>query len=204
MKKYRIDSYHYCNDNEKEKFYREHVLTSEEKQKTDEFMKKMNDFVIKTGGKNRLQFFHNQCSEGTIHYREKIGYITVVNYDRDFVEVYGYGKTVDEAFLNATIDYENSVSQSYELSHREELNRQYSKRFLNGDYQAEDYHGPFFFAELALQDFRKYYGINIPDEIISYYQNYLKEVDDANFKYDYETNRLVKADTYIKLKSKKH
>ncbi len=31
MNKYRIDGYHYCKDKEKERFYREHVLTSEEK-----------------------------------------------------------------------------------------------------------------------------------------------------------------------------
>ena len=199
MRKKFIDNYNYCSDEKKDDFYRNHNLTSEEKQKTDEFMKIMEDFVIKTAGKGTLKFFHNLCPEGKIHYREDFGYITIGNYDRDEVIVYGYGKTIEEAFLNATLDYEFFISENYEWSHRQKLNKQYSERFLNGNYSKNDYHGPFFFAELALQDFRKYYGENIPEEIISYYESYLKEVTNDSFKYDYETNRLVKTDKENKL-----
>lgn len=199
MKKYYIDSYHYCSnkDKEKEKYYREHKLTEKEQQKTEEFMNKMRDFIIRTHGEDALGSL-NICPEGNIHFREEFGYITIGNYDRDEVTVDGYGKTIEEAFLNALIDYEFYECECYEWSHRQELNMQYSERFLDGNYSEDDYHGPFFFAELALQDFRKYFGDNIPEEIIKYYENYLMEVENESFKYDHETNSLVKAGLSLK------
>ena len=200
MRKYYTDSYHYCSDEEKDKFYRDHILNSDEKQKTEEFMKKMEDFVIRTSGEKSLDFFRNICPEGQIQYRQEFGYITIGNYDRDEISIHGYGKTIEEAFLNATLDFEFYISENYEWSHRQVLNKQYSDRFLNGDYSKNDYHGPFFFAELALQDFRKYYGDNIPEEIVEYYEIHLAEVGEGNFKYDYETNRLIKVNEKEKIK----
>ncbi len=194
MRNYYIDQYNYCSDEKKDEFYRNHILTSEEKKKTDEFMEKMDDFVVKTNGEKGLRFFHNWCPEGNIQYREGLGYITIGNYDRDIISVDGYGQTIEEAFFNATIDCEFYFSECYECEHRKELNMQYSERFLNGDYSEDDYHGPFFFAELALQDFRKYYGDNIPEEIINLCENYLKKVNKESFKYDYGTNRFIKAE----------
>ena len=199
MKKYYIDSYHYCTDELKEKYYREHETTTIEKHKTEEFMNKMRDFIIRTHGEDALGSL-NMCPEGNIHFREEFGYITIGNYDRDEVTVAGYGKTIEEAFLNALIDYEFYECECYEWSHRQELNMQYSERFLNGDYSKKDYHGPFFFAELALQDFRKYFGDNIPEEIVEYYEIHLAEVGEGNFKYDYETNRLIKVNEKEKIK----
>lgn len=202
MRRYCIDKYHYCSDEKKDKFYRSHDFTSLEKQKANEFMKIMDDFAMKTAEKNWLRFFHNWCLEGNIQYRKGLGYITIDNCDRDIIVVNGYGKTIEEAFLNATLDYESYASIVSECEHRNELNKEYSERFLNGDYSEDDYHGPFFFAELALQDFRKYYGDNIPGEIINYYESHLKEGNIGNFRYDYETNRLVKTEkqnTLIKI-----
>lgn len=194
MESYCIDSYHYSNilDVKKEKYYRRRAVTEEEKIKSEEFTKLMEDYVIKTTGEKYLSFFHHRSQEGKIKYMEDLGYVAVVNYDRDIVDVYGYGKTIEEAFRRATLDYEFFFCENYEWSHREKLNKQYSERFLNGEYKENDYHGPFFFAELALQHFRKYYGDNIPEEIINYYNNYLKEVHEGDFEYDYESNCLVK------------
>lgn len=189
-----IDTYHYCSDKdkEKEKYYREHKLTEEEQQKTDEFHKKMEDYVIKTNGENGLTYYH-YGPEGSIVYREGLGYISVGNFDRDEVTVFSYGKNIEEAFLNATISFEFNVYSDYELHNRQNLNKQYSERFLDGNYSEDDYHGPFFWSEFALQDFRKYYGDAIPENIIQFYEKYLMEVENESFKYDHETNSLVKA-----------
>ncbi len=202
MRAYLVDEYHYCSekDAEKEKYYRNHTLTEEEQAKTKEIMDKLEDFVKKTAGEELLPFFHGYGSTvGGIHYREGLGYITVGNYDRDEVTVYGYGKTLDEAFINATIDYEFYFRENYEWANRQKLNKQYSDRFLNGAYTEHDYHGPFFFDELALQDFRAYYGENIPEEIMSHYREHLNKVGLENFAYDYATNQLVMVEPQQKL-----
>lgn len=196
-----IDMYHYCSDKdkEKEKYYREHKLTEEEQQKTDEFHKKMEDYVIKTNGENGLTYYRYE-PEGSIEYREELGYISVGNFDRDEVTVFSYGKNIEEAFLNATINFEFHVYSDYELHNRQNLNKQYSERFLDGNYSEDDYHGPFFWSEFALQDFRKYYGDAIPVNIIHFYEKYLMEVENESFKYDHETNSLVKAGLSLKKK----
>lgn len=195
MKLEYIDGYNYCSDKEKEQFYRNHEYTPIEKKKTEEFRAKMDDFVIKTSGEDDLRYFHKWCAVGEMVYREEFGYVTITNADRDIVLIYGYGKTIEEAFIKATIDYELELSGNIECFNRQRLKKEYNERFLNGEFKEEKYRGPFFFAELSLQDFRKYYGDNIPDEILDYFINYLKEVFGENYKYDYETNKLVEGDS---------
>lgn len=203
MESYYVDSYNYCNeeDAKKAKFYSYHVSTEEEKIKTEELMKKLEEFIIKTEGNDALKFFHS-CTEGKIRYRDGIGYISIVNPDRDYVIIYGYGKTVEEAFLSATIDYEFYVCERCAWANRLELYKLFSERFLDGNYSRKDYYVLFFSAELALQEFRKYYGDNMPEEIINYYENRLQKDGFGDYKYDYDTNRLVKrvekAKTYNK------
>lgn len=196
-----IDRYHYCSDRdqEKENYYRKHKLTEEEQKKTDEFHKKMEEYIIKTNGENDLSLYRYE-SEGFIEYREELGYISVGNFDKDEVIVLWYGKTIEEAFLNATINFEFKVCADYELHNRQKLNKEYSERFLDGNYSEDDYHGPFFWSELALQDFRKFYGDDIPEKIIEGYENYLKDFENDSFKNDYETNRFVKIGLTLKRK----
>ena len=195
MKKCHIDKYNYCNptDANKDKLYRKHKVTKEEKIKTEELMSKLEEFVIKTSGEEALKSFY-ESEQGKIQYIDGLGYVLIGNYDRDIVNVFGYGKTIEEAFIPILIDYEYYICENYEYSHRQELNKQFSERFLGGAYLESDYHGPFFFDELALQDFRKYYGDSIPEEIIKYYENHLKTIGEGNYKYDYETNSLVLSD----------
>ena len=86
----------------------------------------------------------------------------------------------------------NNVSEEYEFFHREKLNLDYSKRFLNGEVTENDYHGPFFFSELSLQDFKKYYGDNMPAMLIQNYEDHVNGIYKENFKYDIAKNRFVK------------
>jgi hypothetical protein len=156
-------------------------------------MLKLCDYVVKTSGiKALIEFYEGDF--GKIHYVDGLGYISIINADRNEVRVFGYGKTIEEAFIPILIEHEFVICEDYELNHRQKLNKQFSKRFLNGVYSKDDYHGPFFFDELALQHFRKYYGDNIPEEIIQHYENHLKEVYACDYKYDYATNSLVLVD----------
>lgn len=186
-----IISYEYGKGNEKiDSRYREHVPTKEEAAKTKELMDKLEDFIIKTEGEDSLKFFHSR-PEGNIQYIEGDGYVSIVNFDRNEVNVYGYGETVDEAFLAVLIDYEFYVCENYEIAHRSEFNQQFSDRFLDGVCQKSDNFGPFFWAELVLQEFRKYYGDNMPDKLMDYFYRYLKRIGFDDFKYSFEDNCLV-------------
>ena len=141
-----------------------------------------------------------QCYHSTrIHYRDGIGYISFVNADRDIVDVYFFGNDEDTAFINAIVSYEFDYNQVYELYHRNTLNKIYSERFSDGKVSKNEYHGPFFFAELALKHLRKFYGDDIPKIIIDYYEDYLKKVYLEEYKYDYDTNEVIKV--LIKRKS---
>ena len=83
------------------------------------------------------------------------------------------------------------LNQTYELFNREELNNEFNKRFIDSKQTEDDYHGPFFFSELALQDFRKYYGDTIPKKIIDNYENHVNSIDGDNYKYDLNTDQFI-------------
>ncbi len=186
MEEYRkITSYNYCSDTIKDDIFRRHEATKKEKEKERELVKRINDYVIRVHGIKALYDFYKRDQK--IQYIIPWGYVLIGNYDRDEVVVYSLGKTIKKAFMLALFNFESHVSIEYELRHRDELNKQFSDRFLDGVYSHNDYHGPFFFSEHALQDFRKYYGNDIPKEIISHYENKLEN----KYKYDYETNRFV-------------
>ena len=199
-----IDRYNYskASDQNKRNYYEKHSLTKTEKEKTQSLRTRMIDFETKVRNRSNMKELTNDPyrPEWRIEYFEGIGYISTINADRDIVDVYCYGKTEEEAFLNAIISHELSMSEEYEFYHREQLNLEFSKRFLDGQVSEYDYHGPFFFSELALQDFKKFYGDNIPEEIINHYENHVNRIYKENYKYDIKENRFVKQE---KVKQKK-
>ena len=194
----KIDSYHYCQKREKNKndYYSKYNYTDTEIKKAKSLYDKIRDFIIFNGEAEELGKSYSHI-ELNINYREDIGYISKVNADRDIVDVYYYGKTEEEAYYNALIGYEFYMKHDYELKNRKKLNLDYSRRFLDGNIEENDYHGPFFFAELALQDFHKYFG-NIPQYIINYYERYIEMIENKPYKYDYSNNCLEL------VKTKKH
>lgn len=199
-----IGSYHYSDalDKQKEKFYQTHEYSVAELAKTSRIRTKILDFeriieedsLMRNGlleSKEILEYV-NYDPEDNIRYFDKIGYISTANYDRDIVEIHFYGVSENEALHKVMIDYLMRRSMEYELFHRDELNQDYSNRFKDGVVSPDDYYGPFFFAELSLQGFRKYYGNSIPDEIVDRFQDYLFFVTGESFKYDYKTNGFIK------------
>ena len=183
---------------EDERFtFMEMDMTEEESRKTRDIQNKINEYVLTVRGEDGLRYLHQSCAYD-IHYFEDEGYISEINADRNLIDIYEFGKTEEEAFIRAIVSFELTISITDELYNRKELNKQYSERFLDGEYHEDDYHGAFFFSEIALQDMRKYYGDNIPPEIIEYYEQHLLNVEHENYKYDYETNGFIKAPTKTK------
>ena len=193
-----IDSYNYCqpSDRDKMNYYQNHKFTEEEKEKALSLRNRLIKFEVKVRGNCHIKdlLLDPGHPEWQIEYFEDIGYISFVNADRDRVDVYYYGKTEDEVFINATVAHELVVSEDYEFYNREELNLEYSKRFLDGSVSEYDYNGPFFFSELALQDFKKYYGYAIPEIIVQNYENHVNDIYKENYKYDINENRFIKKD----------
>ena len=191
-----LDSYQYHNEKDKDKieYYQNHKYTKKEQEKTKSIKKKIKDFVKIVREEDNFEDFNNYI-ESNICFFEGIGYISSINTDKNIVDIYFYGKTEEEAFFVATINYENAFNINYETNNKEQLIEDYNNRVFESNIFLNNYHGPFFFAELSLQDFRKYYKDNIPQDIINYYESYLFNVIKEDFKYDYETNRLEEKET---------
>ena len=205
-----IDTYHYCYPEETRKeFYIRDTYTNEELEKTREIRKAILNFIRTVNDDKDYHCSYLESNEiyeriyddpyYGIFYLEGYGYITNTNYDRDEVNVYHFGNTFEEAFKKAIYEYVMSVSHYHELYNREELNKDFSDRFLDGSVKDDDYHGPFYFAEYSIQLLRKYYGDFIPEEFIHGFENYVNEVEHMDVKYNYEQNRFVEKENIKKL-----
>ena len=187
-----IDSYCYCSKKgkKKEEKYISHVYSEQEKAKTASLKKRMEDFIRTVYGNDGINYLNSvHCSEGHIRFFEGKGYITFDNPDYDEVKVYCYGNDEEEAFTNAIISYVLYNSICIETDYREKLDEDYKQRF--SDDVNTNYHGTFYFAELSLRAFRKFYGNNIPQGIVEYFERYVSTTRGINYKYDYETDSLV-------------
>lgn len=183
-----IDQYSYITEKGKikNKYYLEKKFSEEEIEKTNLLQKGFLDFEQKVRGNDELL---GDCIQWIKYYNGK-GYLWWVNADRSLVDIYYFGKEYEEALLTGLIEYEFCINYHRELMNRKKLNLQFVERFPEIE---EDYHGPFFFAEFALQDFRKYYGDNIPYYLVRYYEDYLETIKGKNYpnRYDFYENKLV-------------
>jgi hypothetical protein len=195
-----IDTYNYCSStNNRTNLYKKDVYTDNELLKTYAIRGRLLNFIqvvensfepIPLLESTEIYDYIDRDAYLGIFYLEGIGYISKGNYDRDIVDVYYYGKSEEEAFKTAIYEYVMHESHYFELWNREELNKDFSNRFLNGEVNEDDYHGPFFFAEHSLQLLRNFYGNNIPEEFINEFEEYVKEVSKLDVKFNYETNRF--------------
>ena len=195
-----IDTYNYCSStNNRTNLYKKDVYTDNELLKTYAIRGRLLNFIqvvehslgpIPLLESTEIYDYIDRNPYLGIFYLEGIGYISKGNYDRDIVDVYLYGESEEEAFKTAIYEYVMNESHYYELWNREELNKDFSNRFLNGNLSEDDYHGPFFFAEHSLQLLRNFYGNNIPEELIKEFEEYVKEVEKMDVKFSYETNRF--------------
>lgn len=162
-----INSYYYNNPEDKTKieYIVSHKLTKYEEYKTEKLDIKLLEFEKIVRGNNK--FIVSPINpEVKIDFREKLGYISWINPDKDRIDVYYYGKKEEEAFINAVIDYEISVNR----------NREYYNRKKGYDY------GELYIAKESLQDFKKYYNNNIPQVILDYFEEYIKNKTENNVK----------------------
>lgn len=195
-----IDTYNYCSStNNRTNLYKKDTYTDDELLKTFAIRNRLLNFIQvvehSIGPIPLLEYqdiydYIDKDPYLGIFYLEGLGYISKGNYDRDIVDVYLYGKSEEEAFRTAITEYVMHESMQYELWNREQVNKEFSNRFLNGEVNEDDYHGPFFFAEHSLQLLRNFYGNNIPEEFIKEFENYVKEVSNLDVEFSYETNRF--------------
>lgn len=199
----RIDSYHYSQSYDRDKmyYYENHKYTEDEIEKTKTINEKILEFEKKVRGNDKLVLDIHYPETHIVYFEEK-GYISFVNADKDIVDVYYYGRTENEALIQALISYELTYNLGVELHNRNKLNEEYRKRFPSIEIDEDEYHGPFFFSELSLKDFRIYYDDNIPNKVIKYYENYLSEIDGIDYKYDYASDGFIlKEKDLVKIKN---
>ena len=191
----RIDSYHYSKSYDRDKmyYYENHTYTKDEQEKIDSLREKILEFEKIVRGNDTLpvSIF---CPESHIVYFEDKGYISFVNSDKDIVDIYYYGRTENEALISALINYELTYNIDIELQNREELIKEYKKRFPNRNEEDEEYDGSFFSSELSLKDFRKYYGDQIPSRLVKYYEDSISRTDGIEYQYDYDTDGFILKD----------
>ena len=53
-------------------------------------------------------------------------------------------------------------------------------------------------VKYAEEDFRKFFGDNIPEELVSYYERYVLAIGKMRCKYDYETNSFIEVGLSLK------
>ena len=214
MKPEIIDQYFYgFKGLDKTNIYNKDEYTEEEKIKTHEIRQDLIRFLrIITDDPNwdvpyinSDRFFKFVICEPIygIQYFDKFGYIAKVNADRNIVDVYYYGKTHDEAFMRAAYDIAWHYGHWYYSEYREEINKDFANRFEDGVYKEDIHHQGFGYAEHVIQLLRKYYGENIPEEMVLELENYVSDSEEMDLKYDYATNRFERAEDVKTLSRKK-
>lgn len=183
-----IDYYNYCDKNSKPKadFYKYYEPNEEEIKKTEQFRKRFIQFVIDTRGEESVKYLPGFL-EGKIKYRDDFGYITVINPDRDMIDIYFYGRDEDTAFTHAITSYMFRCGDYYEYNNRKELAEDFRRRFPD-DVREDNYYGPFYFIEYALSKLNTYFKGNIPEQIRKFYEGRLGD----KWQFDYEQNHIVK------------
>ena len=183
-----IDYYNYCNeaDDPKKEFYKEYKPNAEEIKKTNDFKKRFAAFVIATRGEQALKTLP-LFLEGKIHYKENFGYITVINPDRDMVDIIFYGEDEDTAFMHAITGYMWRCGDYYEYNNRKELAEDFRRRFPD-DVREDNYYFTFYVCEYALRTLNNYFNGNIPENIKNYFERELN----PKWQFDYEHNCMIK------------
>ena len=184
------------------KIYNRKDYTKEELEKTKEIRTKIIDFIkmVNNEENNKIEYINPNIIYDYvtfdvftgIQYLEGVGYISKVNTDYDIVNVYKYGDTFDEAFKTAIIEYAFEEGMSFYSQNSILLEQDYIDRFQDVVEEDDDYHGTFYFAEKGIQILRQYYKDNMPEDIIKYFEDYLKIISKTPAKYDYETNSFIR------------
>ena len=173
---------------DRELIFEGYLYSDSELEKTKSLKNRIVEYIKTVSGNEPSDYFY-YTPECHIKYMESLGYVSIFSFN-GFYEIYYYGTTEDEAFMNAIIDYEMGNGRDFELHHRDELNKEYQERFA--EEPISNYHGPFFFAEHSLQGLRKFYKNEIPEVIVEAFERYLEEVERKSYKYDTSVNRFVK------------
>jgi hypothetical protein len=174
--------------------YYESEFTDEELDKTYDLRSRLFDYEQTVRGKKGVEQI-KYAKEGSIFYKQDVGYIYLENINRNFTDVMLYGEEEETAFIEAIISREKGISIDQEKAFGDAYRADYSRRFLNGvQYDDQEYIAPFIWAELSLQNISRYYGDNIPENIVSYFEELANQTgfhERKKFSWDSETKQFA-------------
>lgn len=168
------------------KKYFDKTKSNHEKNKEQLLLNLLNDFFSKVY-KESQSFIEKDYPY--IGYTEHYGYYALTKTGHNlFTLVEGFPcQNIDDAFYLIIEDYLWSHGIDFEYNNREKLKKDYNKRFHNSNYNDVMY-----FCEYALDKWNKFYGKNIPENIINYYEKYLNNLwisSKENIKWEYDQRK---------------
>ena len=196
----RVDRYSYTAKdpyNKSKVYFYEKMMTSDyERDKTKALVERLDSYV-KLAHDSSVEEEFNYQNNGEIKFKGGIGYFLLGNYDKDVVCVDFLGATENIAFNNAIMHLESVyATQEYSLN-VDKYEKEYIPRLMDEYLEANRYHA-LIYSELAMKNIRKYYAEEVPQQIINEYIDYILNIDRKIVKYDYNTNKFIKADLKIR------
>lgn len=165
-----IDQYHYCGEENKDKQYRNRERDNESKSKIIEFHNEIKNFYKQIYQIERENILYEELLWQVDYINDK-GYVSYVNADRDIVDVYYLGNSLEEALETAIVETLFSISFRNEMANRKSNRIDFEARF-----PGEEYCGCIYFAEYQIKKLMEYYGGELPDKYKVYYEGYANMV----------------------------
>lgn len=183
------------------KYFCNKEKTTIEHEKGEALANLIKDFCTKLYNEKMRNYQFLPSGYITYNYLENYGYYFITDADRGWRSVINLGEDTNRAFILLVSDILFVHSMYYELENREKLQADFKNRF--GDIE---YFGCLYYAEIAFQEWLKYYNDNVPIEIINYYEDYLNSVwwskeNNLNWKYNPNT-KLFDCHTIEKTKKR--
>ena len=185
-----IDCYNINKEKEKDNYYRNNDYTEKEKEYTTLLREKLDDYTSVVGGKSINSFLETR-------FFNDLGFISTIKVSDDVVNVFFCGNTVEEAFLNIILTYEVVKAVEFEYWYRDIYEEEYYKRSGN-----DNYYNAIIYAELPLQSLKKYYKDNLPEELVSMFENFVNNSTGHTYKFDFDKNHFVRIKTKKQSSSK--
>ena len=176
-----------------EKKYRKHNFTKNEREKTDEFNARVHEYITVVGGED-LSISDFPSDDTITIYMDYKGYYTSESskIKDGLIALYYHGIDDERAFLNYIKILEIRRAISCVQKNNDIYEQEYYSLFPEDLDNIANYHVPFAISTLALRSYRKYFGENIPEELINTFENYLNTSTNHTYRYDYESNSIVK------------
>lgn len=132
----------------------------------------------------------------SVGYSPLFGYYTYSRIDENNYQLMKLGKDLETAFLKIVINnIEFRKAVDAENRNKEKYVDTFEKAFEDMEYSST-----IFYAEYMLNKFKKYYKDNIPEYVISYFEDYVYKTTGMKWKYNGFAFYPIKEDVKMKVK----